>query len=190
MRKKLLKVVNANYWVYGLKEQDFDFTIRLTEDFLKAIKFNYDEKAKKAQKWDRETAEEYIDDIAYYTFLDTKYILHFALWRLQAVFEGILFYTFIKPFYSENLFGLNEKLKKIKSIGYNLSDEEFKELIHWGKLRNILSHAPPEEFKPIEIEMKDILEYKNLVVKICKRFYKEKLKIKILNNLNPPSADM
>jgi len=174
MRKELQLILNKDYWLYGLNERDFDFTIRLTNDIIKAIKSNYKVIEKKVYATKPNLAEEILDDISYYTHLDTIFVLHFCLWRLQAVFEGILYFTFIKPFYDKNLVGLNSKLKKARSLGYTLSDAEIDELLSWGNLRNILSHAPPEEFRPINLTKKDVLEYKKLILKFCRRWFKQK----------------
>ena len=177
MRKELKNILNKDYWLYGLSERDFDFTLRLTNDIIKAIKSNYKAIEKKVYAEKPDSAEDILDDISYYTYLDTIYVLHFCLWRLQAVFEGILYFTFIKPFFNKNLVGLKTKLNKARSIGYKLSDSEFDELLLWGNLRNILSHAPPEEFRPINLTKKDLLEYKKLILKICKRWFNEKNKL-------------
>lgn len=174
MRKELKNILYKDYWVYGLNERDFNFTLRLTNDIIKAIKSNYKVIEKKVYAKKPDLAEDILDDIAYYTYLDTIFVLHFCLWRLQAVFEGILYFTFIKPLFDKNLVGLSTKLKKARSLGYTLSESEFDELLRWGNLRNILSHAPPEEFRPIHLTKKDVLEYKKLILKFCKRWFKEK----------------
>ena len=119
-----------------------------------------------------------MDDIAYYTYIDAQYVWHFCLWRLQAILEGMIVYTFLPSKPSKSLIGLKAKLDAMRDAGYSLKQNDYDELIAWGNLRNALSHAPPEQYRPGPLKEDDIIEYKSLVESICQQWRSEEHKIK------------
>ena len=83
------------------------------------------------------------------------------------MFEGIIKYTFLPAEKRQGLSGLQRKLQAMRQIGYTLSQSDFDELILWGRVRNALSHAPPEEYRPGPLAEADVWEYKALVEHLC-----------------------
>lgn len=58
----------------------------------------------------------------------------------------------------------------MKRAGFELSEDEFKMLVAWGKVRNAISHAPPEEYRPAEIVESDLVEYISFLKTLCARW--------------------
>ena len=54
--------------------------------------------------------------------------------------------------------------------GYTIKKEDYNELLEWGSLKNALSHFPPEEYRQIDLQENDIVEYFELLKKNYRRF--------------------
>ena len=79
---------------------------------------------------------------------------------------------------SKPLIGLKVKLDAVRDTGYTLDQEDYDELINWGNLRNALSHAPPEQYRPGPLNEEDIVEYKSLIEGLCQQWRSEEGKVK------------
>ena len=173
MRDNLKNLTEKDYWIYGISESDFDHTVTLVGDLIDARSEQYQMKARQVRRESPDVADDILDDVAYYTCIDNQFLWQFALWRLQGLMESVITYQLIKE-NGNKLFGLNKKLKALKKKGYSLSNEEYEELLRWAKLRNVISHAPPEQIKPAPIGEQDIVEYCFFVKKLYARWISEK----------------
>jgi hypothetical protein len=177
MRKPLRDILASNYWVYGLSENDITFTLTMADDLIKARNAILSQDAERIRKEDPERADDILEDYLYYPYLDMQYLWHFCLWRMQAVFEGMICETFLPSKPSKALAGLRQKLDAILAAGYTLQDTEYEELVAWGALRNLLSHAPPEQYRPGPIGREDITEYMGLLKRICAHWRSEEARM-------------
>jgi hypothetical protein len=84
-------------------------------------------------------AVEIISDQNFRTGFEVQFIFQFGLWRLQAIFEGLITQDFLNDAKSS---GLTSRLKAMAARGYSLSTDENAELMKWAYLRNELSHRP------------------------------------------------
>lgn len=166
MREELKGYLGQDYWVYGLGLEDYPYTIRLAKEFVDAKLELYRQYAERIRVENPDSAADILDDVAYYNYTDTEYVWHFCLWRLQAIFEGIMVHKVLRNKEAERLIGLKAKLKAVRRAGYSLDDQEYDELLAWGELRNVLSHAPPEQNRPGPLQESDVLEYLELVKRI------------------------
>ncbi len=152
---------NTDWHTYGLSISDYDYTkrliIELIDDRNEQIKFKG--KELEAKNIDSEA----ISDLNYYAYVDNLFIWHFGIWRLQGIFEGILKQTF---FPNKNLLGLKSKLDFTRKISKKINLSDYEELIEWGKLRNALSHFPPEQYRPSLIKESDFNEYLKLLKRV------------------------
>lgn len=172
MREQLRGLTEKDYWVYGITESDFDHSISLVREMIDARNEQYQRKAQKIREInDEEIADEILDDVGYYIYTDNQYLWQFALWRLQGLIEAVIAHQLIA---SKKLFGLKSKLEALKKNGYTIEQEEINELILWANLRNAISHAPPEQYRPTPIMEEDILEYHEFVKKLYIRWQNEK----------------
>lgn len=174
MRDGLQK--QSNY-VYGLNKADFEYTLRLTKDMINASRQVIEQKKNKIEKENPEMVDDIMDDYIYYNYIDIQYMWHFCLWRLQAIFEGIIVTRFLSH-NDKKLFGLKTKLEAMKREGYTLSSKHYNEITEWSELRNNLSHQPPEQYRPIFMEKEDILEYIELLKCIIEIWENEEKEIK------------
>ena len=182
LRKELK---DFDWHIYGLSKDDFEYTLRLIKEIIAdrqsqlQIQIDnievYDEKG---NLLDNSTgiADEAISDIAYYNYIDNLYLWSFGLWRLQGIFEGILKQEF---FPDKRLVGLKSKLDFIQKEEYEISSLDYKELIAWGELRNALSHFPPEQYRPIGLDDKDLEEYIELISRVVDNLIEQKKDLKI-----------
>ena len=149
---------NTDWHTYGLSISDYDYTKRLIneliEDRNKQIKIKG--KELEAQKIDSEA----ISDLNYYAYIDNLFIWHFGIWRLQGIFEGILKQEY---FPEKNMLGLKSKLDYARKVSNKINQENYNELLEWGKLRNALSHFPPEQYRPSLIQESDFNESDNCI---------------------------
>jgi hypothetical protein len=86
--------------------------------------------------------QEYIESLSdqnFRTAYQVRFIWHLALWRVQALFEGILSDWFPE---TERL-PIMKKLQLLEKTGV-LSSADFAQLAQWIELRNVFSHRPPE----------------------------------------------
>ena len=99
--------------------------------------------------------------------MDTLYLWEYAIWRLQGIFEGLITTVFLAGRATPKRPGMRAKLEAMEAAGYSLQPELRQQLLEWVKLRNALSHTPPEQFRPIWIEESDVIEFKELLANIC-----------------------
>ena len=177
MRPELKK---ADWHVYGLSIYDYDYTLRLVKEIIEDRKQQLKIKIDNIKVYDEQGnivdnssdgVGEVISDISYYNFIDNLYLWHFALWRLQGIFEGILQQEF---FPEKKLQGLKSKLDYVRSLKYSIEKEVYEELIEWAKLRNAFSHFPPEQFRPSSFGEEDINEYLELIKATTDNLLKQK----------------
>ncbi|WP_316897195.1 hypothetical protein [Pseudodesulfovibrio indicus] len=112
---------------------------------------------------------EIISDLANYGWCNSQVLWQLALWRCQGIFEAMMKNTFLKEpkkFYS----GLVAKLDAMRAAGFQYSNEEYVELRNWGDLHNAISHAPPEQYRSVEIRESDLIEYVTLLKRLCARW--------------------
>jgi len=174
MRKELIDICEKDYWCYGLRADDFAYTIDLVNRFILIQKETFDKEKESIEKeHPSDISCEITSDNAHYNWVDCQYLWHFCLWRLQAIFEGIIKYSFLRNV-SERLVGLKSKLDKMIELGYSIDKKDYDELLCWANLRNSFSHAPPEQYRPVPLDESDVNEYKDLVLKLCLKWRNEK----------------
>jgi len=54
----------------------------------------------------------------------------------------------------------------MKSRGYRIAPADEEDLLAWSGLRNLVTHMPPEQYRPVSLEAAGILEYKDLAMRI------------------------
>ena len=175
MRDRLKNISESDYWVYGISEDDFDHTVNIVDGAINARTEQYQKKAAKIRKEHPDTADEILDDIAYYHYTDDQYLWHFCLWRLQGLLEAVIVHQLIKNDRSKNLFGLRSKLEALEESGFTISALEKEELLLWANLRNAFSHAPPEQYRPTGLNEDDIFEYQQFIKCLYHRWKNEKI---------------
>lgn len=130
--------------------------------------------ARKVKKESPDIADDILDDPAYYRGIDHLFLWTFALWRLQGLIEAVISFNLLDHTKERRLFGLKNRLDALRQAGFTLSDSEYNELIRWAKLRNALTHTPPEVFRPVPLMETDVIEYRQLLVKLYLRWIDEK----------------
>ena len=172
MREELKTLTENDYWVYGLREDDFDYTLDLVQELIN----NNQEKLKveiadaKKKYPEEDIWCEIQSDLAHYAWVNEQYLWQFCLWRIQGIFEGMILHTFLPEPPEKKLIGLKAKLNVANDYGFTLTAEEQQELFHWANLRNALSHAPPEQYRPGPVRKDDIVEYVNFIKSITKKW--------------------
>ena len=168
MRDRLKEITEEDYWVHGLSERDFYHIYDLVKKFISLSQAEVARESAEAVKNypDSGINCEIISDISHYAWCEEQYLWEFCLWRLQGIFEGLFVNNYIDKMKYTNLVGLNAKIKAAKDCGFKISDEDVVELKSWANLRNALSHAPPEQYRPVPLEENDIIEYIELVKRI------------------------
>ena len=172
MRDRLKYLTEQEYWVYGITESDFDHAVELVRAMIDARTEQYEKKAEKVRVESPDLADDILDDVAYYRYTDDQYLWQLALWRLQGLIEAVIAHQLIDD--GKKLFGLKAKLEALKEKGYTVENEEIEELLLWANLRNALSHAPPEKYRPAPLREEDIVEYLMFIKKLYCRWKKEK----------------
>ena len=79
MRESLRNIVESDYLVNNIQEDDFNYAIWLIKDFTAVRTQTLKQKEETIRQHDPECAEDIIDDIAYYTHVDKDYPWHFCL---------------------------------------------------------------------------------------------------------------
>lgn len=171
---------NFNWHLYGLRIDDYDYTFSILKELLKDRKKILKIENKRIDKKNNQlkknklpyddTGEE-ISDIAYYSFIRHIFLWEFAIWRLQGIFEGILNQEFIK---TSKLRGLKSKLDYINSLGFKINKTDYDEILEWAKLRNALSHFPPEQFHPAQVTENDVKQYLKLLKRVTRKLLNQK----------------
>lgn len=172
MRDQLKGLTEKQYWVYGITESDFDHAVELVREMIDARTEQYEKEAAKVRKESPDVADDILDDVAYYRYTDNQYLWQFALWRLQGLIEAVIAHQLIID--GKKLFGLKAKLEALQAGGYTIEPKEIQELLLWANLRNALSHAPPEQFRPAPLREKDIVDYLAFVKGLYLRWEKER----------------
>lgn len=108
-------------------------------------------------------------DMMFYNRMNTLYIWHFGLWRLQGIFEGILIQDFLPP---ARYNGLKTKLDALLKNNYHIESCDYDAILEWGKLRNAISHCPPSG--QIDLQENDIVEYYDLLKRVTIELYNQK----------------
>ena len=183
MREILKGLTEKDYWVYGIKDSDFDHVIFLVWEMIEARSIQYNAYAAEIKIENPDDADDILDDVAYYRHTDEQYLWQFALWRLQGLIEAIISQELQKHSHTSKVFGLDSRLKALKSYGYVIEKNELDELLLWASLRNAISHAPPEQYRPVPILEEDILEYYTLIKDLCLRW--QKIKTNCTSSLIP-----
>ena len=168
MRDELRNLNEKDYWIYGLSERDFSFTTRLADEFVSARQDSLDHRVEELKKnWEEGVSEEIVSDLAHYNHIDVQYLWQFVIWRMQGILEGLIVYSFLPAPPDRPLLGLKAKLDAMDSAGYQLTNEDREELLEWANLRNAMSHAPPEQFRPGPLKKEDTEDFKMLVERVC-----------------------
>lgn len=171
MREELKRL---DYHVYGLKPTDFDYFLdivrRVGEAHLAKTRDSL------AHLKDDPDAVEFVADTGYYAWIDTQYLWEYALWRLQGILEGIISTQLLFPKHTKErgFPGLQSRLRALQKAGYTLSTADRDDLLGWAKLRNALSHRPPEPYRPLRLTEHDLVEYRDLVVRLCNAWLRER----------------
>ena len=160
MRTELRKIIEFDF---GYSIRDFDHTFQVTKKLDKERFEAVMKRQTEIEKEQPDLVDDIMDDIHWYSFLESFLIWHFGLWRLQAIFEGYVVKTFLDDNFKSG--GLAKKLKGLREKGYSISDKDFNELIEWGQIRNALSHFPPSAYSHGILNEGDVEEYLNL----CRR---------------------
>lgn len=168
MREDLRGIAEDDYWVYGLSEEDFEYTLGIADGLSAARLQALHLEADQTRRERLEHAEDILDDVFYYSWVHEQYLWHFCLWRLQAILEGLITHTFLLP--PRRLIGLASKLDALRDDGYVVTDAEYDTLLAWGRLRNALSHAPPEQYRPGPLNRDDVAEFSALCVGLVRRW--------------------
>jgi len=175
MREELKDL--SGYRLYGLREGDFEYTIRLTQEFINTRKQIFQQGAAFIEKELPREADDILDDIGYYTGIDCLYLWHFCLWTLQGILEGMIQESFLPSRSTQPLRGIKAKLDAMKEAGYTIEQVDYDELLEWAKLRNVLSHFPLEQYRPGPLREEDIIEYKELLEKVCRKWREQQPQI-------------
>jgi len=174
VRDQLEDLKEKDYCVYGITEPDFDHAVELVRAMIDARTEQYEKEAAKVRTESPDVADDILDDIAYYRYTDNQYLWQFALWRLQGLIEADIAYQRIDVGDGKKLFGLKAKLEALQTKGYTIEAEEIEEILLWANLRNALSHAPPEQYRPASLREEDIVEYLAFVKNLYLRWQKER----------------
>ena len=174
MRERLKEITEQNYWVYGITEHDFYHAVELVEEMIEARTEQWKSYERKVREESPHIADDILDDPAYYRYTDEQFLWTFSLWRLQGLIEAVITYQLLELTKAKRFYGFKAKLKTLRKAGFTLSDNEYDELIHWANLRNALTHAPPEVFRPVPLMETDVIEYREVLVKLYLRWIGEK----------------
>lgn len=154
-------------------ENDFDYMFDLARRFANS---HMEASQAEVAVFAARGQDELIDDEIWYTHIDTLYLNDYLVWRFQGIFESLITTIFL-PQSSQRLSGLQSRLSAMKKVGYTISDADEKELFAWSQLRNALSHAPPGGYQPLQIHESDLLEYKDLLKRLCNHWRTEQGKL-------------
>jgi hypothetical protein len=154
---------NFDWHIYGLSIDDFDHTKSTISNIIDDRRSTIEIKV--ANLTERGIDSEAEADVRYYSEIEHQNLWQFGIWRLQGIFEGIL-----KQDFGIESRGLNNILKDAIEKGIGISETERIDLLEWGKLRNALSHFPPEKYRPSPLSESDFDEYlelvKNIIIRI------------------------
>ncbi len=114
MRDRLKKLTEKDYWVYGIRDSDFDHVIALSREMIDARNEQYEKEATRVRVESPDVADDILDDVAHYRYTDNQYLWQFSLWRLQGLLEAVIVHQLLKADSSKKLFGLKAKLLKFR----------------------------------------------------------------------------
>lgn len=180
MRDQLKNLTEKDYWVYGVTEPDFDHAINIVREMIDARTEQYKAEEARVREVSPDVADDILDDVAYYRYTDNQYLWQFSLWRLQGLIEAVIAHQLVETNSTKKLFGLKAKLEALKAFGYSIEQQEIDELLLWANLRNALSYAPPEQYRPAPLREEDIVEYHEFVKSLYLRWQKEKASINVV----------
>lgn len=180
MRDQLKDLTEKDYWVYGITASDFDHSIELVREMIEARDEQYEKEAARVRATSPDFADDILDDVAYYRYTDNQYLWQFSLWRLQGLIEAVIAHQLVEVDNSKKLFGLKSKLEALHCFGYSITQSEIDELLLWANLRNAISHAPPEQYRPAPLREEDIVEYHAFVKGLYLRWQGEKASASVL----------
>lgn len=163
MRKELL---TRRSEVYRLTETDILQSRTLAERLVASHVFKTEHDLRDL-RGDPE-AIEIVADVAHYANLEISYVWAFTLWRIQAVFEGILTQSFLPV--GTDVRGFTQKLRAVRRAGFELSADEEHELSRWADVRNRLSHRPEWYYHLTEVWKQDVDEYIGLIQRLLARW--------------------
>lgn len=154
---------NVNWHVYNLSLDDYEYTYELINSIIadRNKQIHLKENILEDQNIDFEA----MADLNYYAEIENLFLWHFGIWRLQGIFEGILKINF---FPKKKLSGLKTKLDYTRKATGKITNQDYLELLEWAKLRNALSHHPPEQYRPSSLKESDFLDYLKLVKRVTK----------------------
>jgi len=170
VREQLRSLSEEDYWVYGVTAGDFPHAISLVREMIAARDEQWQRHEAQVRAENPYDAEDILDDPAFYRYTNNQFLWAFSIWRLQGLLEAVICYQLLDPKQGAKLFGLRAKLDAAREAGAELTEEEYDELILWGNLRNAISHAPPEIFRPAPIREQDAVEYHDFVVSLYERW--------------------
>lgn len=173
MRDHLKRAVEQGYWIYGISEQDFVYTVELIQQVVDLRIEKHQAYVEEVRQSDPDNSDDILDDVAHYNYVDDQHLWQHALVRLQGLLEGVMTSEFTNLAEGKKLFGLASKIQAVVTEGYTLAEDEKAELLLWGDLRNAIAHAPPEQFRPV-IMKADVLEYLELSLGLYRRWRDEK----------------
>jgi hypothetical protein len=173
MRDYLKRVADEGYWVYGITEDDFAYTVDLIQQVVDLRTEKHQAYVEEVRQRDPECADDILDDVAYYKYVDEQHLWQHALVRLQGLIEAVMTNEFANLSEGVQLFGLASKIRAVTAEGYSISEGEKSELLSWGKLRNAFAHAPPEQYRPV-LRKEDVTEYQEFVLTLYRRWKGEK----------------
>lgn len=88
--------------------------------------------------------------LRYHNRIEKGLLWSFALRHLQENLEAVLVFDFLPVTPTKPSFGLCAKLRTV-AAGRQIDENDAAELGALGNLRNLLSHAPPEQFHPVAV---------------------------------------
>jgi hypothetical protein len=168
MRTELSLYIDQRYWVYGVSEEDLEHTIELARGFVNASYELVRQEYARVRTSNPEQADDIMDDIVAHAVTDSDYVWQACLWRLQGLLEAIIVCTFLGRPDSTGLVGLKAKLQAMRDSGFQIGDADSNELLNWARVRNALSHAPPERYRPGPLKEDDVVEYHQLALRLCR----------------------
>lgn len=171
MRDELVKLSEQDYRLYGVHSGSYDYTCRVIKNFIEARKRDVDEQFKEENipAEFADAAVEVESDVRYYAHIEESYLWQLCILRLHGLFE--LFITEkILSNSNDGHRGFMAKLTRARESGFTMSDDEANELEQWNKLRNMLTHVPPEDYHPVAIDELDAKEYSHLITNLSRRW--------------------
>ena len=179
MRETLRQLNDGEYWVYGPSVYEFDNVMELMQKYSDYADASI-EQMTKATSVPEELADAHAEvssDLRYYNYIEKGLLWSFALWRIQGMFEALLVSHYLPNKPPKPLIGLRSKLQAIATAGYVTAAEQEEELLAWGNLRNLLSHMPPEHYRPIAVDREDIEEYVCLLKVVCASWTEQRSRV-------------